>query len=121
MLYGLLPEYWGQGYAVEIATVMLNEVFAADQRATVVAFTLPNNRRSWRVMEKLGFTREADIVHAGLVHVFYRVKAGDLIIQPPEAHGRVDAQLAMDELLRRRGGPPVKGLSIRDLIDAGRR
>jgi ribosomal-protein-alanine N-acetyltransferase len=39
----------------------------------VVAFTLPTNWASRRVMEKVGFTFERDIVHAGLRHVLYRI------------------------------------------------
>ncbi|MBM3514740.1 MAG: GNAT family N-acetyltransferase [Alphaproteobacteria bacterium] len=74
LLYALLLEFWGQGYVPEIARSMLDEAFTADHQASIVAFTLPANRRSWRVMEKLGFVREADIVHRGLAHVFYRLK-----------------------------------------------
>ena len=39
---------------------------------SVVAFTLPDNTASRRVMEKLGMTYERDIVHADLPHVLYR-------------------------------------------------
>ena len=38
----------------------------------IVAFTLPDNIASRRVMEKAGFRYERDIVHAGLPHVLYR-------------------------------------------------
>jgi RimJ/RimL family protein N-acetyltransferase len=43
--------------------------------STVVAFTLPTNRASRRVMEQVGCTFERNIVHAGLPHVLYRIKA----------------------------------------------
>jgi RimJ/RimL family protein N-acetyltransferase len=42
----------------------------------LVAFTLPENVRSRRVMEKAGLFYERDIVHAGLPHVLYRIRRG---------------------------------------------
>jgi ribosomal-protein-alanine N-acetyltransferase len=42
----------------------------------LVAFTLPANVRSRRVMEKAGLGYEKDIVHAGLPHVLYRIRRG---------------------------------------------
>ena len=38
----------------------------------IVCFTLPTNRASQRVMEKVGFVYERDITHANLPHVLYR-------------------------------------------------
>jgi [ribosomal protein S5]-alanine N-acetyltransferase len=43
--------------------------------AGLVARTLPTNRASRRVMEKVGFGYERDTVHAGLTHVLYRLPA----------------------------------------------
>lgn len=40
--------------------------------AELVAFTLPHNAASRRVMEKAGFAYERDTEHAGLPHVLYR-------------------------------------------------
>lgn len=48
-------------------------------------------------------------------------KDGDLVIHRPTAHARADAQKAAQELLARRGGPSLGGLSVRDLINEGRR
>jgi RimJ/RimL family protein N-acetyltransferase len=47
----------------------------------LVAFTLPINQASRRVMEKIGFSFERDIVHAGLPHVLYRIKR-ELHVRP---------------------------------------
>ena len=38
-----------------------------------MALTLPHNAASRRVMEKVGFGYDRDIVHAGLAHVLYRL------------------------------------------------
>jgi [ribosomal protein S5]-alanine N-acetyltransferase len=40
----------------------------------LVAFTLPENVASRRVMEKVGFTYERDIEWAALRHVLYRLR-----------------------------------------------
>ena len=42
----------------------------------VVAFTLPENGRSRRVMEKSGLTYDKPIEWAGLPHVLYRIRRG---------------------------------------------
>jgi len=72
LLYGLLPAYWGQGLASEMAAASLEVAFQRLSRNSVVAFTLHANKASRRVMEKNGMTYEKDIIHAGLPHVLYR-------------------------------------------------
>jgi RimJ/RimL family protein N-acetyltransferase len=39
-----------------------------------VAYTLDSNRRSQRVLEKLGFGFERNVEHAGLPHRLYRLR-----------------------------------------------
>jgi hypothetical protein len=43
------------------------------------------------------------------------------VIHRPVVHARADAQKAAEELLRSRQGHSLAGLSIRDLINEGRR
>jgi ribosomal-protein-alanine N-acetyltransferase len=73
LLYALMPEFWNRGIASEMAHTILD---AAQRLALeeVVAFTLPSNRASRRVMEKAGFHYDRDITWAGLPHVLYRRK-----------------------------------------------
>lgn len=56
---------WGYGYATEAARAALAHAFADPQVARVGAMTTPANRESWRVMERLGMTRDfaADFEH----------------------------------------------------------
>jgi RimJ/RimL family protein N-acetyltransferase len=74
LAYALTAEFWGSGLATEMARALLTVAFGHLGMADVVAFTLPTNRASRRVMEKVGCTFERDIVHAGLPHVLYRIK-----------------------------------------------
>lgn len=71
--YALRAGYWGRGLATEMAGAILEVAFGRLGLEEVVAFTLPTNRASRRVMEKNGFRYERDIVHAGLPHVLYRL------------------------------------------------
>ena len=77
LLYTLRADYWGRGWATEMARAVLRMAFHQLGLETVVAFTLPTNRGSQRVMEKCGMRYERDILHANRPHVLYRAVAGD--------------------------------------------
>jgi ribosomal-protein-alanine N-acetyltransferase len=70
--WAIVPERWGQGLATELADACVEVGFERVGLLEIVAFTLPTNTASRRVMEKSGFSYERDIVHAGLPHVLYR-------------------------------------------------
>jgi RimJ/RimL family protein N-acetyltransferase len=69
--YALMPTFWGKGLANEIATASVELSRCLGMRS-LVAFTLPGNRGSRRVMEKVGFGYERDILYTGIPHVLYR-------------------------------------------------
>ncbi len=50
----LSSEHWGRGYATEGARAALQDGFQRLGLDEIVSFTVPANRRSRRVMEKLG-------------------------------------------------------------------
>ena len=79
----LAAEYWGQGYATEGAQAALAFGFDELQLDEIVSLTVPPNRRSIRVMEKLGLTHDPgdnfahpliEDGHPLQVHVLYRIK-----------------------------------------------
>jgi len=74
--YGLLTEYWGQGLATELAAASVRAAFDVLKVPEIVSFALPTNKASRRVMEKVGFQYEKDVVWADLPHVLYRLRAG---------------------------------------------
>lgn len=74
------PEFWGRGYATEGARAALEFGFEILKLGEIVAMTVPANRRSRAVMERLGMTRDpADDFDNPLVegilkrHVLYRI------------------------------------------------
>ncbi len=52
-------EHWGHGYATEAAQAVIEEGFSSFELAEVIAVTSIDNRRSRRVMERLGMTHSA--------------------------------------------------------------
>lgn len=70
--YAFMSDFWGQGLATELARESVRVAFDVLKLTNIVCFTLTTNRASQRVMEKVGFVYERDIVHANLPHVLYR-------------------------------------------------
>jgi RimJ/RimL family protein N-acetyltransferase len=50
----LARAYWGQGYAYEAARAVIDDAFGPLGLREIVALTVPANRRSWGLMERLG-------------------------------------------------------------------
>lgn len=78
----LAADYWGHGYATEGARSALKFAFDELGLEEVVSFTVPENMRSRRVMERIGMTHDpaGDFDHPLLPvghrlrrHVFYRI------------------------------------------------
>jgi RimJ/RimL family protein N-acetyltransferase len=56
--YKFLPDHWGNGYATEVARLLINTGFESFQLHKVEAGVATGNLRSIRVLEKAGMTRE---------------------------------------------------------------
>ncbi len=72
LLYSLPEAQWRRGYATEMSRAALEFGHQHGLR-DVVAFTLPHNRASRRVMEKCEFRFEREFQHADQQHVLYRL------------------------------------------------
>ena len=77
----LASQYWGFGYATEAARAILDYGKKLSLKE-IVSFTVPQNKRSIRVMEKIGLNRDplGDFYHPKLPrehdlsrHVLYRI------------------------------------------------
>jgi [ribosomal protein S5]-alanine N-acetyltransferase len=75
LAYAITSNCQGKGFATEISLAALKLGFNDLHLDRIVAFTLPHNRASRRVMEHCGFTYQRDFVHAGLKHVLYVLEA----------------------------------------------
>ena len=69
------PDRWGEGFATELGAISVEVGFQRVGIDELVAFTLPHNGASRRVIEKLGFVYEktAPYRHFG-DHVLYRMR-----------------------------------------------
>lgn len=57
----LAPDYWNLGYATEATRAMLSFGFEQLGLHRLWASTIADNRGAWRVLEKLGMTREGEL------------------------------------------------------------
>jgi RimJ/RimL family protein N-acetyltransferase len=87
----LSADHWGRGLATEGTRAVLQHAFQTLNLASLVSFTVPQNQRSRRVMEKLGMKHDPneDFDHPNLPeghplrrHVLYRISREDA--QPNE-------------------------------------
>jgi len=96
----LAYDFWNKGYATEGAIAALKYGFETLQMDEIVSFTAIQNKRSQKVMEKIGLTHypEEDFDHPKLVeghslrrHVLYRLKQNEwkkLIIKENKSPNR---------------------------------
>lgn len=69
--YVLLPEFWGQGFATEIAIASVKIAFEILDIKELVCFTLATHLKSKHVMEKVGFKFDHEFIYEGQPHVLY--------------------------------------------------
>ncbi|WP_160151750.1 GNAT family N-acetyltransferase [Microbulbifer sp. ALW1] len=82
--------FWGKGYATEAARASLLVGFEQLGLAEIVSFTVPGNKRSRGVMEKLGMRQGDNFFHPALPsghpmqeHVLYRLRASEYLPATP--------------------------------------
>jgi RimJ/RimL family protein N-acetyltransferase len=73
--YAVAADRWRSGFATEMTAAVLEAGFGAGLES-IVAFTLPDNAASRRVLEKCGLTYEKEIDWAARPHVLYRIRKG---------------------------------------------
>jgi RimJ/RimL family protein N-acetyltransferase len=84
LAYRLARRAWGRGLASEAAAALIAHAFRELGLPRLVAVTYPENLASQRVLEKLGFRREADADYKG-VRVRYFVLTPSATASPPPA------------------------------------
>jgi RimJ/RimL family protein N-acetyltransferase len=72
MGYSLARQYWHHGYAFEAVERMLHYLFDERCLHRVIAECDVDNVASWKLLEKLGFRREAHLVE----NIFFKGKYG---------------------------------------------
>lgn len=62
--YILHPDHQGRGLAFEACAALIDRFFREQRGHRVVAGCAPQNTRSWRLLERLGFRREGHAIEA---------------------------------------------------------
>ena len=73
LIYGLLPEYSGKGYATKLAKIMIKFGFEELEFDKIIACADVPNAASFRVMEKAGMLFKKRAIVNGLDTVYYEV------------------------------------------------
>lgn len=73
LLYGSAKRFWGQGYMTEAARACLRYAYENTELDRIVALAWPENKGSWRVMEKVGMRYEKMAHHYNTDLVCYTI------------------------------------------------
>ena len=77
LICAVKSDFWRQGFASEMAEAALRLGFSRLGLTDVAGWTLSGNLAARRVMEKMGFMYERDILRADLPHALYRLTKAD--------------------------------------------
>ena len=103
LAYAVLSCHWGQGYATEMGDASLCLGFQRLGLESIGGWTLPSNLASQRVLAKLGFRYECDIL----------VLRPDAPVLPPGPPGLRNPDTPAS---RTRNAPPIGGETARGLF-----
>jgi RimJ/RimL family protein N-acetyltransferase len=73
--YRILPEHWGQGFATEAATTLLQYGYHQLKLQHIMATVFPQNVASVRVLEKIGLVFEKEVRLAGSTEILWLYQA----------------------------------------------
>ena len=77
ILYGLLQDFWGNGYAAEATKALIKYGFETLQFEEIIAATDPPNEASVRVMERVGMAFDKRVEKNGADTIYYKIKSID--------------------------------------------
>lgn len=73
LAYGMIKNFWRRGIGFESGFSWLKYGFQSLDLKRIVALAVPENKGSWRIMEKLGMKHEKTSQHYGLECKFYGI------------------------------------------------
>lgn len=79
--FGLLPAYWGNGYAREVSNALIKWGFEHLPIEKIVAFTFPGNDRSRRTLTGIGMTHVDDRIRSAKdgVCAYYEITRSEFV------------------------------------------
>lgn len=70
--YGLMPEFWNKGLATEFVKAVIKVGLSQIGLSSLVCITHPDNGASKRILEKVGFQYEKEVIFKSELHLLYR-------------------------------------------------
>ncbi|MER3494406.1 MAG: GNAT family N-acetyltransferase [Mastigocladus sp. ERB_26_2] len=77
LIFGVLPQFWGRGYATEATLAVLDHAFTDLGIKYIVADVDEPNDRSIRVLEKIGMSRTKRAIVNEKPLLYYEIYAAD--------------------------------------------
>lgn len=71
--FAFLPQYAKKGYALEAVNVVLEAMLKQGKHKQILATTVKGNINSIRLLEKLGFALEREIIHENNLLLLYEI------------------------------------------------
>ena len=76
--YDFRSDYWGQGYATEAALAVRDHAWGEMGLSRLISLIRPSNAASRRVSEKIGMTKEREILRGEELYWIYAVMKGEV-------------------------------------------
>ncbi|MFW9897262.1 MAG: GNAT family N-acetyltransferase [Candidatus Thorarchaeota archaeon] len=82
-VYALLPEFRGNGYAIEAMQTLIEYAFTKLEFSTIIAYIHPNNTDGWKVAERIGMKYLGDVKHKDFSPraMFFTIKKAEFLAQ----------------------------------------
>jgi [ribosomal protein S5]-alanine N-acetyltransferase len=68
--FAFLPNFIGKGYAYEAATKVIQQIQEKNTHETLLATTIPDNHASIKLLQKLGFDFDKEILQEETLHIY---------------------------------------------------
>jgi RimJ/RimL family protein N-acetyltransferase len=69
----LMPKHWRKGYGSQVMRHLINLAFKYLVYRSIIAYIEPNNIASIKLIKKLGFIEEKEVIYNNRIHNLYRL------------------------------------------------
>ncbi len=76
LMYAVAADFWGLGHGTRVARALVKVAFGPLGLERLIAFVLPENRRSRRILDRCGFLPVERVIRAGRGHDLLRLDRG---------------------------------------------
>jgi RimJ/RimL family protein N-acetyltransferase len=74
LMYAVAADRWRQGHGTRVARALVDVAFDVLRLGSLVAFVLPDNYGSHRILDRCGFSFDRLVEHGGRPHELFRLR-----------------------------------------------